>query len=80
MISEFMMHKGDANESYDYDPALVVLTPIEQYIEEVTFSTPNNKNIFDQYRAHCFIAITDSIGIYNLHLNGQLMNATNSDI
>jgi hypothetical protein len=66
MISQLMLHKGDLGEGQDHDPALIVLTPIEQYLEEVTFSTPNNVNIYHQYKAHCFIAITDSVGIHNL--------------
>jgi hypothetical protein len=80
MISQFMMHKGFEGESMHYDPALVILTPIEQYVEETTFSTPSNNNIFEQYDAHAFIAITDSIGIYSLNFDGIRLDANNTNV
>lgn len=80
MITQMMMHKGYDNESFYYDPAIVVLTPIEQYLEETTFTAPSNTNIYNQYSAHCFIAISDSIGIYNLTLNGVTLNSENTGV
>lgn len=84
MVAQFMMHKGvksgNRDESIDYDPSLAIIPPIEQYIEEVSFSTPNNNKILNQYKAHCVIIITDSIGIYNLFLDGNRMNDMNTSI
>ena len=80
MVSQLMMHKGYEGESYNYDPAIIVLTPIEQYIEETTFTYPNNNRIANQYIAHCFIAITDSVGIYNLNFNNARLNESTANV
>jgi hypothetical protein len=69
MVAQLMVHLANYDESLYYDPTIVMLTPVEQYVSEVTFSTPTNNKIYHQYRAHCFIAITDSMGIYNMYLN-----------
>ena len=43
LVNQLMMHKGIVNdtiqESLYYDPSLVTLAPIEQFIESVTFAT-----------------------------------------
>ncbi|MDR0927875.1 MAG: IgGFc-binding protein [Ignavibacteria bacterium] len=84
LLSQFMMHLGipnkDIDESLNYDPAYVILAPIEQYIEEVTFSTPSNYKVFDQYKAHCVIVITDTFSIYDLWLDGKRFDALNASI
>lgn len=75
MISQFMMHKGNNDESLYYDPSYVILTPTEQYMDDVSFSTPSNNKVFEQYEAHCFIAITDTIGLRNLMYDGQPLSS-----
>jgi len=77
-VSQFMMRKGTEGETFDYDPTLVVIAPVEQYIDEVTFSTPKNSNVLNQYKAHCVILITDSIGIYNMFFNGNRIQGDNN--
>ena len=80
MISQFMMHKGHDGESFNYDPALVILTPVEQYVTRTNFSAPNNTNIYNQYVAHCYILITDSSGIDYLTHNSANMNENSATI
>jgi hypothetical protein len=77
-VAQFMMRKGTEGETFDYDPTLVVIAPVEQYIDEVTFATPSNSNVLNQYRAHCIILITDSIGIYNMFFNGNRIQGGNN--
>ncbi len=84
MVCQMMMHRGiitaEYREGLQYDPALVILSPLEQYIESVTFSTPRNHKIFSQYDAHCVIAIADSIAINNLFLDDISLNAGNTAV
>ena len=80
LISQLMMHKGFEDETFNYDPTIVVLTPIEQYVSETSFSTPSNSNVMKQYVAHCFILITDSAGIYDLYHNGVRLSADNTEV
>lgn len=84
LVNQLMMHKGIVNdtiqESLYYDPSLVTLAPIEQFIESVTFATPRNNRIFDQYKSHCVIIVSDSNGIDNLYLDGLVINPKNSAV
>lgn len=84
LVTQMMMHKGIVNdtvqESLYYDPALVVVPPIEQFVETVTFATPRNSKLFDQYRAHCVIVISDSMGINNMYLDNFELNKNNTAV
>lgn len=84
LVNQLMMHKGIVNdtvqESLYYDPSLVILAPVEQFVESVTFATPRNNKIFDQYKAHCVIVIADSLGIDNLYLDNILITDNNSAV
>ena len=80
MVSQLMMHTGSDKDHFFYDPSLVILPAIEQFIEEVTFSTPSNQNVFEQYQAHCVTIITNSVGIKNLVMDSQWLDQQNTEV
>ncbi len=66
-LSQIMMHGGGNNESTFYDPSLVTIPPVEQYIQKVTITTQGNDptNPY-QYLAHYLYLVCDSAAVNNI--------------
>ena len=81
-VAQLMMRKSNFDNGWvlQYDPALVILAPVEQYVDEVSFSTPLNSNVLSQYEAHCVIIVTDSLGIYSSFFNGNRIPEGNTKV
>lgn len=85
MLCQYMTHTGEkrnevTNESINYDPSLVVLAPLEQQIDEVSFSSPSNNKIFSQYVAHCVVVIAEENAINYITLDGRTITTSNPDV
>jgi hypothetical protein len=40
-LAQFMLRTGDTAETLYYDPSIVVLPPVEQFVSKILFNTPN---------------------------------------
>jgi len=72
-IVQYMQHTGDANDSKEYDPCIVVLPPVEQYVQNIVFLTPTNFQIRDQYREHRVAIVADAEALDDLKYDGALV-------
>ncbi len=53
-IGQYMMHSGRSQDSYSFDPALVTIPSIEQFIQKVVFQTPGNPTVNPDQFSFCF--------------------------
>lgn len=74
MISQFLARVGLSYETNSYDPALVILPPVDQYIQNVNFVTPrNNISGYNQYNAHKATLYCDAKSWQNIKIDGNLV-------
>lgn len=59
-IAQFMMHNGSAFDNQLFDPAMVMIPPIEQFVQKVIFQTPGDS--------------PQNPGQYNKHFVGIVAN------
>jgi len=70
-IAQFMQRRSVDLESKDFDPAMVLLPPREQFVERVLFTTPGG--VFYnpmQYNAHYVSIISEGKAIPSLYIDG----------
>ncbi|MGB9851553.1 MAG: T9SS type A sorting domain-containing protein [Candidatus Kapaibacteriota bacterium] len=64
-MAQFIMHSGSDWDSPNYDPAMTLIPPIEQFVNNVTFQTPGNITWNPgQYVAH-FVNLIGTIEALN---------------
>ncbi len=71
-IAQFMMRTGLDNENKNFDPAMVMLPPQEQFVQRVLISTPGG--VFfnpEQYTNHYATIIAQSQALDFLYLDGE---------
>ncbi len=74
-IGQYMMRSGHSTDVGMYDPALVTIPPLEQFIQKVTFVTPGNPTVNpDQFRYHFVSIIADSRSLNSLMYDGRLIS------
>lgn len=75
-IAQFMMHTGTAFDNNNYDPCMVILPPVEQYVSRIIFQTPgNSQNNPFQYIGHYISIIAHKNSLRSLRLDGQLLTS-----
>jgi hypothetical protein len=70
-IGQFMQRSGIEPESKEFDPAMVMLPPKEQFVQRVLFTTPGG--VFynpQQYSAHYVAIIAEESSLNSLYLDG----------
>ena len=76
MVSQFMARLGGSNENDNSDPAIVILPPADQYIQNVNFVTPRS-NVTGypttQYTSNRATLYCDSKAWQNIKLDGTLI-------
>jgi hypothetical protein len=79
-MAQFIMHSGSEWDSPNYDPAMTLVPPVEQFVTNVTFQTPANIQWNPaQFVAH-FVNIIGTIdALDQTYLNGvRLVDFTNN--
>ena len=77
-IAQFMMRTNQEITSDQYDPCMVMLPPVEQYVSRVIFHTPGVFYNPEQYDAHYVTIIVNEDALSNIKLNGELLDTTTS--
>lgn len=74
-IAQFMQRKGDDQESKDYDPAMVILPPREQFVNYVLAATPTGA-IYrpNQYTKHYVALLAEKAALDSLFINKKLID------
>jgi len=78
-VAQFMMRSTDTTAMESYDPCLVILPPVEQFVQRVLFHTPGNVFFKDnQYENHYVSVVAERAALDYLKLDGVLLkNTTN---
>lgn len=74
-VAQFMQRKGTDQESKDYDPAMVLLPPREQFIHHVLAATPGG--VFfrpNQYTKHFVALIAENSALDSLFIDKVLID------
>lgn len=76
-IGQFMRHKFGSDPDRNYDPCLVILPPVEQFVSRILFqtvgNTPNNP---DQFFGHYIYIVAEQNAIPTLMLDGLYVKDT----
>lgn len=74
-VSQMMMHTGLASDNYFYDPCLVIVPPVEQYVSRILFQTPGN-SVYNPYQFdyHYISIIADEESLESLALDGRAVD------
>ncbi|MFP4528895.1 MAG: choice-of-anchor D domain-containing protein, partial [Candidatus Kapaibacterium sp.] len=72
-IGQMMMHSGDEADNLEFDPCLVLLPPVEQFVSRILFLTPENFARADQYVGHGVLLVADAASLPTLRFDGKLM-------
>ncbi len=76
-ISQFMMHTGSAFDNPNFDPCMVIIPPLEQFVSRIIFQTPGNSpRNPDQYVAHYALVIVHKNALQTIKLDGKLLRNT----
>ncbi|PKL86244.1 MAG: hypothetical protein CVV22_03545 [Ignavibacteriae bacterium HGW-Ignavibacteriae-1] len=75
-LGQFMYRVGDSLETLNYDPSMVILPPVEQYISSIKFLTPGE--IFlpvdaVKYSNHFVTLVAQNISLESLTLNNKFV-------
>ncbi|HOM04194.1 MAG TPA: hypothetical protein PLU67_01740 [Candidatus Kapabacteria bacterium] len=70
-IVQYMQHTGEFGDSKEYDPSMVVLPPVEQFVNEILFLTPRNFRVEDQFKEHRVALVFENSALATLSLDGQ---------
>ncbi|MDQ1267162.1 MAG: Ig-like protein, partial [Bacteroidota bacterium] len=73
-IAQFMTRIGQSGDNPFYDPSMVMLAPIEQYVQKIQFVTPGNV-LWDQYIGHEISLVVHEDAIFNLMFDGDYVKA-----
>ena len=74
-IGQYLMHSGHSTDAYGYDPALVTIPSIEQFVQKVIFVTPGNPAVNpDQFRYHFVSLIAKQKSLNSLVFDGELIS------
>ena len=69
-LAQFMLRTDDSLENIYYDPAMVILPPVEQFVSRVTFMSPGNQfKDLDKYNGHFVTIIADNNSLSTLKMN-----------
>jgi hypothetical protein len=74
-IAQFMQRRGIDPESKEFDPAMVMLPPREQFVQKVLFTTPGG--VFynpNQYTGHFVSLVAEEAAIRTLMLDDVLID------
>lgn len=74
-ITQLMQHTGNpAEDNQFYDPSMVVLPPVEQFVSKIIFQVPgNSSNNPTQFIAHYASLIVDTTALETLRFDGTLL-------
>ncbi len=73
-LAQFMLRTDDTLENIYYDPAMVILPPIEQFVSNVTFVSPGNQfKDLDKYNGHFVTIVADKTSLNTLKMNNELV-------
>lgn len=78
LIGKYMSHSGAENDTPNFDPALVLVPPIEQFVSKILFLTPRNFRIAEQYDAHAIQIISDAQALSSLRLDEEFVKNISS--
>ncbi len=80
-MAQFLMHSGTDWDSPNYDPAMTLVPPIEQFVQNLTFQTPANISWNPaQFVAH-FVNIIGTIDALNeTYINSEKIINLSNDI
>lgn len=81
-VAQFMYRTGDTTESFFYDPSMLVLPPVEQFVSRIMFNTPDesfNSNDDIKFTDHYVTVVADAEAVPNIKIDNQLITAI-SDI
>ncbi len=70
-IVQYMRHTGEYGDSKEYDPAIVVLPPTEQFVQDIVFLTPRNYRVKDQFQQHRVGLVFEQKALNNITLDGN---------
>lgn len=70
-IVQYMQHTGEFGDSKEYDPSMVVLPPVEQYVNDILFLTPKNYRVEDQFKEHRVGIIFENSALATIAIDGQ---------
>jgi hypothetical protein len=83
-IGQYMMKIGGTADSYNYDPALVTIPPVEQFVNRAVFYVPAKKvypiDYILQFDSNFVLVIAEDSTINNLTLDGKLLYIDSPDI
>lgn len=84
-IAQYMRHNQSPVDNEAYDPSLVMIPPIEQYVQKISFLSPANPPLNpQQYVAHYANLIVEEKALSTLRADGRLVteytNIENSPI
>ena len=74
-IVQYMQHTGEFGDSKEYDPSMVVLPPLEQFVNDILFLTPRNYRVEDQFKEHRVGLVFENSALSTLALDGQNITA-----
>ncbi len=75
-LAQFMYRTGDSSESVYYDPSLVVLPPVEQFVNKIDFNTPDESFAFAdgiKFNEHFAIIVAQPSALNDLKLDNKLL-------
>jgi hypothetical protein len=73
-IGQYMMRSGHSTDVGGYDPALVTIPPLEQFVQKVNFITPGNPIVNpEQFRYHFVSLIAEKRALNSLVYDGKLI-------
>ncbi|ROL61695.1 hypothetical protein D9V86_04425 [Bacteroidetes/Chlorobi group bacterium ChocPot_Mid] len=80
-IGQFMMRIGGIEDNFDYDPALVILPPAEQFVQKMIFQTVGNEPTNpEQFVGYEIYVIANNEALSSLKLNNDLVKDAKPEI
>jgi hypothetical protein len=77
-LSQFMYRTGDTSETVYYDPSLVVLPPVEQFVNKIAFNTPDESFVYAdgvKFTDHFVTIVAQPQALSNLKLDNVLVSS-----
>ncbi len=73
-IAQYMKHTGSPLDNGNYDPSLVMIPPIEQFVQKIVFLCPSNPpNNDQQFLSHYASIIAEEECLSTLRADGRLI-------
>lgn len=81
-LAQFMYRTGDTTETVYYDPSIVLIPPVEQFVNRIAFNTPDESFVYAdgvKFVDHYVTLIAEEKALDNLKLDNQFVSSI-SDI